>query len=71
MVPSDAPKDSIKRSFWKLRLLCHPEKGRTQEAFVRLQRAHRNLTEPDVRNVHDLEGCDAAENILTFKNNPD
>ena len=52
-------------------LLCHPEQGGTQEAFVWLQRANRVPTDPDARNVSELDGWEAADNVLKFKNNPD
>ena len=70
MVPIHAPIDSITRRIRKQSLLCHPAQGGTQEAFVRQQRARRIRTDRNARNVKELEGCEAADNDLGFKNNP-
>ena len=71
MVPNDAPMDSITKRLRKPILLCHTDKGGTQEVFVWLQRDHRILTDSDARNVFELEGCEAADNLLSLKNNLD
>ena len=45
--------------------------GGTQELFVRLLRARRILAVTDARNVYELEECEAADDVLSFKNNID
>ena len=69
MVPIDALINSIKKMFQKLSLLRQLEQRGTQDAFVRLQQVRRILTNPDTRNLNELEGCEAAEKVPCFKNN--
>ena len=52
-------------------LWCHPDQGGTHEAFVRLQRVQRIFADPDARIVRELEGCEAADDVLSFKSNID
>ena len=69
LVPSDASVEEITRKFRKLSVLCHPDQGGTSEIFVRLQRAHRILTDHNARAEYDVNGCEAADKLLTSKNN--
>ena len=71
MVPNDAPICSITRRFGKLRPLCHPDQGGTQEELVWLHRAHRVLTYPDAPIVYEFVWGEAADNVLSFENNLD
>ena len=68
---NDDPRYSIIGRLRKLSLMCHPDQGGTQEAFVRLKRAHQTFGEPDACNDYELEGCEAANDLLNFKNNVD
>ena len=69
LVPNNASMEEITRNFRKLSVLSHPDQAGTSDNFVRLQRAHRILTDPDARAEYDLNGCEAADELLTFKNN--
>ena len=69
ILPNDAPKDPKTKSSWQLILLYNQDQGGIQEAFVRQQRAHRVLADPDARKVFELERCETAEDVLSFKNN--
>ena len=61
--------EEITTNFRKLSDLSHPDQAGTSDNFVRLQRAHRILTDPDARAEDNLNGCEAADELLTFKNN--
>ena len=69
--PKHAPIDSITKRLRKLSLLCHPHQGRIQKAFGRLQRAHRILADWNASDVYEVEGCEAADNVFSSKNNKD
>ena len=59
----------MEKDLKKLSLFCHPDHGGSYDVFVRLQRAHRILSDPEARLRYEAEGCEAAEDFLSFKNN--
>ena len=69
MVSSNVSVEAIAKRFKKLSLFCHPDHGGSHDVFVRLQRAHRILSDPEARLRYEAEGCEAAEEFLSFKNN--
>ena len=69
MVSSNVSVETIAKRFKKLSLFCHPDHRGSFDVFVRLQRAHRILGDPEERLRYEAEGCEAAEEFLSFKNN--
>ena len=69
MVSSNASVETIAKRFKKLSLFCNPDHGGSYDVFVQLQRAHRILSDPEARLRYEAEGCEAAEEFLSFKNN--
>ena len=69
MLTNDAAIDSVIKRFRKLKLLCHPDQGETQKTFAGLQQAHRFLSDPGARSVYELEGCQSADDVVSFKKN--
>ena len=62
-VPGGASSAEIKRAFHKLALRLHPDKSKeelAEEAFKRVEEAHRTLSDGRERRVYDLggHGCD-------------
>ena len=70
MVSSNVSVETIAKRLKKLSLFCHPDHGSSyDDVLVRLQRAHRILSDPEARLRYEAEGCEAAEEFLSFKNN--
>lgn len=55
-VSQTATQDEIKKSYWKLAIWHHPDKGGDTEKFKEISAAYEILSKPDKREIYDKYG---------------
>jgi DnaJ-class molecular chaperone len=70
----DCTEDEIKRAFRKLSIKFHPDKNPGDEEaaqkFIEVNKAHEILTDPEKRQIYDLQGDEGLDRHEKGQNNP-
>lgn len=61
-VSKEASQDEIKKSFRKMAVTHHPDKGGDPEQFKAIQKAYETLSDPEKRELYDNYGEEGVEN---------
>jgi DnaJ-class molecular chaperone len=65
-VPRDASPDDIKKSYKKLAMKHHPDRGGNAEAFKKISHAYEILSDAEKRRMYDLTGSETGEGPQGF-----
>lgn len=61
-VPKDADVKAIKKSYRRLSLIHHPDRGGDEHKFKEIAAAYEILSDPDKRSIYDQYGLEGLEN---------